>query len=183
MSKKLPMSKVKKEAKKLDEIVVIPFDIYDENEEKRFEYQVQFKPFFSNRNIQNAIKDLRDSLVGFKKYGIELSDELIYPLLSYYVIKNQSDLSTPNKNDYKNEENFYKAEEQFFYALYDTGYIKTITDYFVEEEWSKVVQSTIQVVQADEKIKKQFSQMQESMDNLEINNKELNDVIKKNKSP
>jgi|SRR5690625_614281 len=133
MSKKLNITKIRQQAKDLDELVDITVLDPEGNE-----YSVKLKPKFRETDVQKVVVNTIESIQGLEKADMPIATQLVPFFVIYNIIKVQTDLDTPKLKDYKKEENFYKADAEFFINMYDLGYLEQINSAFIGEEVDRV---------------------------------------------
>lgn len=161
--KNITMPRIKKDAKQNNSTETYEFNDTD---------KVTFYPIFPQRKINELMEELRSDFLYAAKHEIELEDEKIQiPYILFLCIKHFTHLKSSISDNL--EEKIVQME-----SFMDTDFFKEIiNDVFDPKELNKVFDSLGDVLGQGKFIERIESKAQQSLQDLEIKNKDMFNVL------
>ncbi len=156
--RKLGLSIVKDDAKKINEIVEIDFNEYD-----GAHFQVRLSPFFSNQGKENVIETLREYVKAMEDKEIVFPDKQLPNLLVFLSVLEFSDFPRPKTDD-------IKKKIAYFYQAIETKYFREVSEHLIDSEISEIWSMVLKQVEINEKLQSTINQNQALLKSIQEKN-------------
>jgi hypothetical protein len=153
----LTLAKIKRQYKKIQEKA--EYELNDGN-------NITFSPIFAHSEIEKLLEHMSEQFKYAEENGIVISEKFTYDYVLFLCVKQFTHLGKEISDKF--EEQIQQME-----WLVDTGYFKEIVeDVFMQDQIQVVFDKAIEISSKFLFLEKLTQQMQESVNNLEIKNRE-----------
>jgi hypothetical protein len=160
MSEKLSVSQLKDEVSMYDEFAEFPIVISGK------EYIVKMFPYFKPEKIRDLVNELFDFLKAADKEKVNIPPIEEDDLVGYFIVKYFTDMTFTKSKKAKVIYNEFKL-------TLNSKLFKVLMESYPKDSIQLVYDRIYGIIEADAQLKNRFSEMQEVMNNLQLENRDI----------